>query len=301
MRKQNSFQKFLFTDLHVRGEWVRLENAFDAAMGGRDYHPVVKDLLAQTAAASVLLTGTLKFEGLLSIHARGNGPVNLLMAESNEKKQFRCLANYDDSALQALVNQSNEGLNQAGGETPELSTLLGQAQLAITLDPAKGQRYQGIVPLERASMASCLAHYFELSEQLDTHFAFHFHDNQVHALMLQKLPEYQDGDDADAWNRLLQMANTIQAEEWLQESSETLTTRLFHEESVSLYPEEYVEFKCSCSRERSLTSIEALGAEEALGILESEAVISVDCQFCSEHYEFNRDDIQQLFKLGARH
>ena len=285
MSGNDTFQKFLFDDLHIRGEWVRLGSSFHEALGGRNYHPTVKELLAQTAAASVLLTGTLKFEGLLSIHARGSGPVNLLMAESNEKKQFRCLANYSEQDV----------------HSSKLSELLGQAQLAITIDPARGQRYQGIVPLEKASIADCLAHYFELSEQLDTHFVFHMVGDQVHALMLQKLPEYRDAEDQDAWNRVVQLANTLSPEEWRDADNRTLTMRLFHEEQVALFDAEEVSFKCSCSRARSLASIESLGVDEALEILETEAVIAVDCQFCNTHYEFDRSDINTLFKLGKAH
>lgn len=285
MSANDSFQKFMFNDLHIRGQWLRMESSFKAAVGNRSYPAIVSDLLAQTAAASVLLTGTLKFEGLLSIHARGTGPVNLLMAESNERKQFRCLANYSDSDI----------------HSSKLSDLLGQAQLAITIDPAKGQRYQGIVPLERASIADCLAHYFELSEQLDTHFVFHILEQQVYALMLQKLPEYREADDQDAWNRVLQLANTLSLEEWQQADNETLTLRLYHEEQVSIYDAEPVSFKCSCSRERSLASIEALGSVEALEILETEAVIAVDCQFCNTHYQFDRADVNALFGLGNAH
>jgi molecular chaperone Hsp33 len=77
--------------------------------------------------------------------------------------------------------------------------------------------------------------------------------------------------------------------------------RLFHEEKVLSFDKEPVKFECSCSRERTLSSIETLGEEDALEILENTATIAVDCQFCRKHYEFDRADIVELFRLGSSH
>ncbi len=286
MTDKDSFQKFMFETLQIRGEWVRLNDSFFSSVRNKNYPPEINRLVGETALASVLLTGTLKFEGLLSIHARGQGSVSLLMSEARHDKTFRCLANYDESAA---LTSSN------------LLDLIGSAQLAITIDPDKGKRYQGIVPLERAQISECLEHYFELSEQLDTYFLFQVTEQGAHGLMLQKLPEYRNIEDQDAWNRILQLAKTLTPEEFSCEDNQTLITRLFHEEQVLLFEKESVQFQCSCSEERSLASVKALGQQEALEILEDEPVISIDCQFCGEQYEFDRTAINTLFSAGMTH
>ena len=153
MINQDSFQKFLFEELQIRGELVRLGESFQEAIKNVEYPKAIKSLLGQTIAASVLLTGTLKFAGKLSIHARGEGPLSLLMAETNNEKVFKGLANWEGDLADDLT----------------LKEYLGNAQLAITIDPERGNRYQGIVPLERETLSECLVQYFELSEQLDTH------------------------------------------------------------------------------------------------------------------------------------
>jgi len=290
MINSDTFQRFLFEELHIRGEWVRLGASFQEATQGVDYPPVIKALLGQAVAASVLLTGTLKFDGRLSIHARsmgaeGKGPISLLMAEASNKRTFRGLVNWDGDVVQGDM----------------LSKLLGNAQLAITIDPDKGQRYQGIVPLERDTLSDCLAQYFELSEQLDTYLLLGADDEGCFGLMLQKLPDYRELEDQDAWDRIIHFAKTLKKDELLNTDNETLLMRLFHEEKIISYEQEVVSFSCSCSRERTLASIEQLGQEEALEILEEEAEISVACQFCGTSYAFDRADIQSLFKLGKAH
>lgn len=285
MLEGDSFQKFMFDDCHVRGELVRLDASFQAACKTKDYPQQLRAILAETTVASVLLTGTLKFEGRLAIHARGQGPVTLLMAEATNKKEYRCLANFDES-VEVFEN---------------LPQMLGKAQLAITIDPEKGQRYQGIVPLEKDTVAECLADYFNYSEQLDTFFMFGSDDDGCFGLMLQKLPDYKTIEDQDAWARFVQLASTLTFSEVTQCDNANLLHRLFHEEKVSVYSPETVEFKCSCSKERSLASVKALGQDDALDILEHERAIAIDCQFCGQHYEFVREDINSLFGLGKTH
>ncbi len=285
MSQSEGFQKFLFETLQIRGEWVRLEDSYRKMVANHDYPELVNRLLAETTAAAVLLTGTLKFSGRLSIHARGDGPVSLLMAEATDKRRFRAIAKFDELLEQEM----------------DLRSLLGRAQMAITIEPDKGQRYQGVVPLEYPEVATCLEQYFELSEQLDTHFSLFSTETAVYGLMLQKLPNYRELEDQDAWDRVVQMAKTLTLDEWQQNDNATLTHRLYHEEQVRLFDEQDVAFECSCSKERSLASIEALGRDEALDILEHEAVISVDCQFCGTHYAFDRQAVEQLFELGQRH
>lgn len=283
MLNNDTFQRFLFEELQIRGEWVRLGDSFQQATRASNYPSEVKRLLGETIAASVLLTGTLKFAGRLSIHARGQGPLNLLTAETTHKRHFRALAKWQGS-VQPEQN---------------LKSLLGDAQLAITIEPDKGSRYQGIVPMERDTLAECLEDYFRYSEQLDTHLLLGANENGCYGLLLQKLPDYKNIEDQDAWERVLHLANTISEQELLEADNHTMVQRLFHEEHVILYPSEDVVFECSCSRERSLQAIHALGKEDALEILEKEPVIAMDCQFCGTSYQFDRSDIQNLFNLGS--
>jgi molecular chaperone Hsp33 len=282
MINNDTFQRFIFEELQIRGEWVRLGNSFQEATHSLNYPSEIKSLLGQTIAASILLTGTLKFAGRLSIHARGQGPVSLLTAETTNLRQFRALAKWEGQIQPEM----------------DLKALLGDAQLAITIDPDKGARYQGIVPMEKNNLSECLEHYFELSEQLDTYLLLGANDDACYGLLLQKLPDYKNIEDEDAWNRVVHLAKTISQDELLNVDNETLVTRLYHQEQVILYPSEPVKFECNCSQERSLSAIYSLGEKEVLDILEKEPVIEMNCQFCGECYQFDRSAIQKLFKLG---
>lgn len=285
MKHLDTFQRFLFDNHQIRGEIVRLNKSYIDIKQRQDYPEPIKALLGEALVASVLMSGTLKFEGILSVQARGNGPVNLLMAECTHDKKVRAIAQWD-------------------GEIPteNLTKQLGSAQLAITIDPVQGKRYQGIVSLEEEKLADCLTHYFEQSEQLSTYILLFCDGDMASGIFLQQLPaQDKESSDDDAWNRITQFASTLSQEEIHSLASEDLLNRLFHEEEVTLYPEEPVMFECNCSKQRTINALTSLGQDEVYEILAEQSVIDINCQFCNELYRFQKADIDQIFGHNKLH
>lgn len=279
MKHRDTFQRFLFDNHQIRGELVRLDKSFAEVKQRKDYPSPLQCLIGEALAASVLMSGTLKFEGILSVQARGNGAISLLMAECTHDKKVRAIGQWE-------------------GNVPEegLSAQLGAAQLAITIDPTKGKRYQGVVPLEKDTLASCLMQYFEQSEQLSTDILLFCDGEQASGLFLQQLPaQNNEAKDTDAWNRITQLASTLTAEEIHTLEGEALLNRLYHEEEVTVYPEEPVQFECNCSKQRTSSAIVSLGQDEIYDILAEQKAIEISCQFCNELYRYEKPEIDQLF------
>ncbi len=284
MASRDQFQRFIFEDSQVRGAWVQLGDSYQEIGSNAPYPDSVRELLGEALVASVLMSSTLKFEGTLSLQAQGEGPLSTLMAECSHDRHIRGLARFDE---QAISEQS-------------FHDLLGESRMAITITPDQGNRYQGVVPRERDSLSGCLEDYFVRSEQIPTSL-FLFADEQGAAgLLIQRLPGATDEDD-DLWNRVNHLASTVEASELLELDSQTLLHRLFHEETVRLFEPEPVRFRCSCSRERTLGALEAIGREECYSILEEQGTIEMDCQFCHTHYRFDRNDIDHLFTGHTLH
>ena len=64
--------------LGVRGRLVRLEKTVQDLTGDGRYPNDVAVLLATTTALSATLASGLKYEGIFTLQAQGNGPVSLL-------------------------------------------------------------------------------------------------------------------------------------------------------------------------------------------------------------------------------
>ncbi len=284
MASRDQFQRFIFEDSQVRGAWVQLGESFREIGTQAPYPDSVRGLLGEALVASVLMSSTLKFEGTLSLQAQGEGPLRTLMAECSHDRFIRGLARFDEHAV------SEESFHD----------MLGEGRMAITITPNRGNRYQGVVPREADSLAGCLEEYFERSEQISTSLILFADEGSAAGLLLQRLPGATD-EDNELWERVNHLARTVEAAELLELDSETVLHRLFHEETVRLFDAEAVAFRCSCSRERTLGALEAIGRDECYQILEEQGQIEMDCQFCHAHYRFDRNDIDHLFTGHTLH
>ena len=273
-------RRYLFDNADVRGETVHLDQALRDILDIHQYAPGVQQLLGQFLAASVLLSTTLKFEGKLILQVRSQGQIPLLMVECNDRLQIRAIA---------------RGAQEATSDN--FDVLLENGQLAITIDPVEGQRYQGIVPLVNSSLAHSLDAYFLQSEQLHTRFWLASDGDRAAGMLLQQLPP-QLTPEAEAreaqWQHLCALAETIESGELLNLPADELLYRLFHEEPVRLLDEQDVAFACSCSRERTLNALATLDQAEIESILEEQGAITMDCEFCNQQYRYARTDLGDI-------
>ena len=280
-RTDDAIQRFIFENTDIRGEIVSLNNSYVDALAAHDYPKVVKHLLGELIASAILLSSTLKFEGLLTLQARGEGPLSLLMVECTDRKTFRAVAQFKD------------GISPAS-----LQELLGKGNLLITVDPVKGNRYQGIVPLEKTTLSASLEDYFAQSVQLQTRLWLACDGDSCAGLLLQALPANEKISAivrAESWNRVTTLAETVQDGELLELEHETLLLRLFHEEVVRIFASEPVRFACTCSQERSAKIISTLDRGEIASIIEEEGQLAMDCHFCNHRYVFTAMDIEAIF------
>ncbi len=284
-------QRFLFDQTDIRGEVVTLCDSYQQVLENNQKLPSrVQSLLGEFVAAVSLLSSTLKFDGILTLQARGDGPLPLIMAECSHHKAGRAIAEVDPEADFSAF----EGQN--------LQSLVGSGMLAIIIDPDKGSRYQGIVPLDHPDLSACLQGYFDQSEQLPTRFWLASDDKAATGLMLQALPQQvaSADDNRDQWETVVQLASTLKDEELLTLEHTEVLYRLFHEEQVRLFDPAAVRFECSCSRERSANALVSLGRNEVEALLAEQDLISIDCHFCNQTYAFGAQDLDEIFG-GEQH
>jgi len=300
--------KFLFegkadTRSSVRGEIVSLEDTWREIRSQHDYPTPVLGMLGELVAASTLLSASLKFSGALVMQIHGDGPVRLMVVECNADLSVRATAKLaegveipENATFQDLVNQNGKG------------------RFAMTLDPKDkrhGQKpYQGIVPLEGASMSEALENYMLRSEQLETHLWLAADEARAKGLLLQKLPlEGGEGRSSTAsaslgseleasleiWERVVTFGNTLERSELLEVDAQTLMRRLFWEETLRVFDPLPCAFHCSCSRERVAAMLVNLGQKEVDDTLIEQGKVEVNCEFCNRHYQFDAVDCAQLF------
>jgi len=86
----------------VRGRSVRLGAALNKVLSAHDYPPVVANLVGETMTLTVLLASMLKFEGIFTLQIKGDGPINMLVADMMSDGALRGCATFEDDALAAV-------------------------------------------------------------------------------------------------------------------------------------------------------------------------------------------------------
>ena len=277
MKEQDCLRRFLFEELGVRGEWVRLQQSWQTAKQHQVLNPAVESQLGQALAAVTLLSATIKFEGSMILQAQGDGALRTLVAQSSHDRKIRGLVRYNSEV------------------TPQtLPEMMGQGRLVLTVESENVPPYQGVVGLEGKNLAEMLHTYFLQSEQLQTRLWLFA--NQTHAvgLFLQELPS-QASYKAD-WERIEILANTVTEAELFNLDCEEVLYRLFNEEKVRIYPPEKIDFSCHCSREKISNTLRVMGQVDLESILKERRTIEVDCEFCGEKYHFDSKDVANLFQ-----
>ncbi len=288
----DALQRFVFERARVRGELVRLDEAWREVRRRREYPETVRSALGELTAASVLLAATVKFEGgALVLQIQGGHPVNLLVVECQPDLSLRAMARWDG------------GLPELGPE-PTLHDLAAGGRCALTIDPGPGLvAYQSVVPLEGRTTAQVLERYMARSEQIGTLIALAANDERAAGLLLQKLPELggkpRPDVDEDLWNRVGHLAATLKRQELLELPGREILRRLFHDEELRLFESLPVRFACRCSRERVTGVIRMVGPEEVRHALAEKGEMTVTCEFCGQAYTFTRMQAQRALADAA--
>lgn len=276
MSKDN-LHRYLFDNADVRGELVQLEKSYQEVLSAHQYPKKMQQLLGELMAATSLLTATLKFNGDISVQLQGDGPVSLAVINGNNLQQLRGVARWDGEL----------------DEAADLQGLFGKGHMVITLTPTDGERYQGVVALDKSTLAACLEAYFAQSEQLPTAISLFANGTQAAGMLLQVLPS--EGDNNADFEHLEQLTATVKAEELYELDAEEVLHRLYHQEEVRLFDPIEVTFSCTCSRERSAQAIRTVSKTEIDSIIAELGKVEMGCEYCNTNYSFDSIDIEAIF------
>jgi molecular chaperone Hsp33 len=284
--------RFSLPDRHARGRLVRLDGVLSEILSAHAYPPLIERTLAEALVLTALLGASLKqADGQLTLQAQTNKGAIRLLACDYKDGALRGYAQFDEATVAALPPDST------------LFGLFGTGYLAITFDRALpvgegGGRYQGIVPLEGASLAEAAEHYFVQSEQIPTliRVAVDHVDGRCIAsgLLVQHLPEGEEGRerlhvrlDHPEWEHVVALGSTISVGELVDPELplEEIVWRLFHEEDEVLVEGSAVLTKgCRCDLAHIRDVIAKFPPEDRAEMADDAGDIVVDCEFCSRRF-----------------
>jgi molecular chaperone Hsp33 len=310
--------------LDLRGRVVRLGPAVDEILSRHDYPAPVASLLGEAVALAALFGSALKFDGRFILQTQTDGPVRMLVVDYATGGKVRACARFDKSRVSSAIEEKKISAGD----------LLGRGHLAMTIDQGGDMsRYQGVVALEGGGLEDAAHEYFRRSEQIPTRVrlavAEEFRSDQnknlkhrwrAGGILLQFLPKASErlrvadldpGDapegaeqheiaEDDAWVEGRSLIETVEDIELIDSSlsTEKLLYRLFHERGVRVFDNVSITAKCSCSRDSVEAMLRSFTQDDRDHMVENDK-IAVTCEFCSQTYTFDPDDVRESGESGA--
>lgn len=292
----------------IRGRIARLDGALEGILRQHDYPQQVEALVAEMALLTALIGQTIKLRWKLSLQVQSKGAVRMIATD-----YYGPEADGKPARIRAYASFDRERLTD---DAPFAQ--LGEGYFAIMIDQGKGMTpYQGITPLEGASLSSCAEAYFAQSEQLPTRFSLNFGRSttaeapehwRAGGIMLQHMPKASpfvakgegtgevlkatdilDEESVENWSRVNVLLDTVEEIELIGPSvaPTDLLLRLFHEEQPRVFDAQAVRFGCTCSEDRVRQSLSIYSAKDIEKMTTDDGRVTADCQFCSAHYDLD--------------
>ncbi len=254
--------------------------------------------LGRALTGAALMSSQLKNEtDSLTFTIHGHGPLGTVTCVSDVHANVRGYA--ANPKLELPIRTSDGKL--------DVGKAIGKGYITIIKDLSLKEPYMGTSELISGEIAEDLAYYFQISEQVPSVVALgvriapdpygkeNFVVEKAGGYLAQLLP----GAPEEIISKLEQNASMLPSVTTLLSAGATMTnivedlTRGMELEIKSVTPCAY---KCTCSRERMLTALSAIGRKDLQEIADDGKGAELVCHFCNTKYNFDDSEIKQLLR-----
>lgn len=282
------------------GRIVRLDEVVNIILNKHNYPKQVSAVLAECTTLAVLLSSTIKYNGLFTLQIQSKGQISMVVVDVTSDGHIRACANFDEERIKHA-----QELRKTEGQIEAAPHFLGEGVLAFTVDQGPDtELYQGIVDLQGKNLTECALRYFKQSEQIDTDLQLYTQAPEdekgswkTAGVLLQKLPEKggkieEETDINELWNEARIFMQSLKEEELFDEnlSSREILHRLYHSNHLVVSDTKEYKFGCRCSRDKLLNTLRSFDPKEIEAMAEKNK-ISATCNFCSEQYVFDKGEL----------
>lgn len=259
-----------------------------------DIHSTSKTVaaaLGRSLTAASLMGSLLKDkDNSLTLQINGGGPIGRIICVSDYKGNVRGYA--DNPTVELLPN--SRGKLDVGGAVGK------DGGLTVIRDMGMGEPYVGTCPLVSGEIAEDITKYFATSEQIPTVCALGVRvDQDRHVLaaggfLVQVLPGADDS-VISAIEKNMTSVSSVSAMIQKNMSAEEIIGTVFDGIDHELFDEFDIDYVCTCSRERYLTAIAGLSANDIKELTEEDKPIEAVCHFCNKKYTFTGDEVLKKY------
>ena len=255
-------------------------------------------ILGRSFSAALLLASSMKImHGRVTFRIRSDGPLKGLLVDAGRDGKVRGYVGNPNLELDLIKNKD-------GKFNFNFKEALGTGYLNVIRDNGSGDPFTSTIELINGTIAEDLASYLLYSEQTPSvvFIGEKFQKEEVicsGGLLAQVLPKKE----TDPLLISLLEERSKEMESFSEELNNSknllkLIKKIFPDiDDFSITEKarsQAIEFKCRCSRERSLGAMKMLGKEELKDILEKDKMAELVCEFCKDKYLITFDEIKEI-------
>jgi molecular chaperone Hsp33 len=249
--------------------------------------PIATQVLGRALTGAALMGALLKVKQRVALKFEGNGPLKKAIVESNSYGRVRGYI-------------ANPGVNLP--ETAVVDAIGRAGLLTVVKDVNLPELVESVVPLQTSTIDGDLQSYLTQSEQIPS-FVYTgvslAPDGSVAAaggMLLQAIPPNGDAETVAVFTDRAQELPPIVSLLLEGKEPHEILPLLLEDVDYDVLEKRELEFKCNCSRERSLQALSTLGKNELQHLYKTEKQAVVDCHFCHKQYVFDDLDLEILIE-----
>lgn len=247
--------------------------------------------LGRTLTAAAMMGTMMKGDkDALSVVFNGDGPLGTITATAKS-----------DGSVKGYVGNPAASLPSKVGEKLRVGEVVGNGTLRVIYDIAMREPYSGVVEIQSGEIADDIAYYLTSSDQIPSAVSLGVLLNEDGSVREAGgfIVQLMDGATDEAAVLLeervaaLPSATTMLSE---GETPEGILERLLGDMGPSVLEDKPVEFRCDCSRERTLELLSLVSAGELQDMVDEGEDIEMVCAFCNAKYLYAPDEIAGLIE-----
>lgn len=282
MTSDGSARAFVINSTDIVNEAVRIHSTA----------PTATALLGRVLTATSLIGSTLNEEqNTLTLTVESMGEAGRVVAVSDYMGNVR---GYIQNPMADLPLREDGKLDVGG--------IVGGGMLSVIRDEGGSEPTVGSVELVSGEIAIDVAKYFAVSEQVPTLCALgvlvdrDYTCKAAGGLIVQLLP-FADEETVNLIERNSKDLGNISAMVDSGMTNEDILKVAFRDIPFDVFDEYEVEYRCTCSRERTGEAVRSIGEVELLKLFDEQLAdngndyLTVECRFCDKVYKFTKEDL----------
>lgn len=283
-------------DNQIRAFAATSRDMVEYARSAHNTSPVATAALGRLLTAGAMMGSMMKGEDdLLTLQIVGDGEIRGITVTADSKANVKGYVNNPDVMLPA----SDKGKLDVGHA-------VGKGFLRVIKDMGLKEPYTGQTDLLTGEIAEDITYYYAASEQVPSAVALGVlmnRDNTVKhsgGFIIQLMPFAED----EIIDKLEKKINSLDAITNLFDkgmSPEEILEYILGDMGMEIHEKIPTKFYCNCDKLRIEKALISIGEKDIKELIEEDEDIEVNCHFCSTHYKFSVDELNDiLIKAMAR-